>query len=296
MRPAAEAKGIHLEVDVGSRIDPVRGDETRLLQIFWNLLQNAVKFTPAGGRITVTLMQEEDAAVVQVEDSGIGIAAEILPHIFDPFRQADTTSTRAYGGLGLGLALVRQLVDLHGGTVAADSVGTGHGATFGVRLPLARLRPGTEGPAIEYPVTPRSAGEPSLAGICVLVLDDDADTRMMLHALLESAGAQVAVAASTAEALAMLVEEPVDVVLADLAMPEEDGFVFMSRLRAWTEDQGHPPPAIALTAFTEERVRRLALAAGFRQYLPKPVEASTLLRAVAQLVPAATRAGDAPAE
>ena len=280
IRMAAEAKGVMLRTTVAPEVGVVRGDETRLLQVLWNLLSNAVKFTPAGEHIDLTLVREGEEAVVRVTDTGIGIPAAVVPTLFEPFRQADTSSTRAYGGLGLGLTLVRQLVELHGGTVEAASAGVGQGATFTVRLPLARLVPEPAVEPVRGDVGDLAAAEPSLAGLAVLVLDDDADTRAMLETLLELAGARVTTAASVGEALDCLAERPVDVVLADLAMPGEDGFAFIGQLRTWAAARGEPVPAIALTAFTEEKVRRLALAAGYQQYLPKPVDASVLLRAI----------------
>ena len=283
MQAAADAKEIRLETRLDQGVGPVRGDETRLLQALWNLLNNAVKFTPAGGRITIRLSCEEDHAVIRVVDTGIGIAPDLLAAIFDPFRQAEGVSARVYGGLGLGLALVRHIVELHGGTVEAASEGAARGATFTVRLPVVCLAPEPFAEPVRGTGGEVAAADLSLAGIAVLILDDDADTREVLGALLDMAGARVMTAASSGEALEVLETEQIDVVVADLAMPGEDGFAFISRMREQLATRRAPVPAIALTAFSEQQVRRLALSAGFRQYLAKPVDAAALFRTIREV-------------
>jgi signal transduction histidine kinase/ActR/RegA family two-component response regulator len=280
VQPDADAKHITLDVAVDPATGTLRGDSTRLQQIVWNLLSNAVKFTPRGGRIALHVAPAGARARVTVTDSGDGIPREFLPAIFQPFRQADASPTRLHGGLGLGLAIVKQLVEAHGGTIVADSDGEGKGATFTVELPAAALpaRP-TRAPASR--TTPGRTA--SLDGLAVLVVDDDAESRAVVAAHLENHRATVLTAASAEEALAVLVRERVDVLLADVAMPGEDGYTLLRRVRALDRATARTVPAAALTAFAREEDRREALAAGFQMHLPKPLDAGSLVAAVAML-------------
>ena len=281
-RPTAEARGIRLSCDGTETPVSVTGDAERLQQVVWNLLSNAVKFTPEGGRIDLRLRGEEHAAVVEVEDTGPGIAPEFLPHLFDHFRQADSSTTRRHGGLGLGLAIARHLAELHGGTLEAHSAGLGKGARFVLRLPL-RLRVETVAPAPVEAVVYAGAPLPSLAGLRVLVVDDEEDTRDLLSVVLSSQGAVVTTVGTAAEALTALTQHPVDVLVSDIGMPGEDGYTLMSRVRVLSAAQGGEVPAVALTAYARAEDRRRALAAGYQYHLSKPIEPGELVRMVARV-------------
>jgi CheY-like chemotaxis protein len=270
----------------------IAGDAGRLQQVVWNLLANAIKFTPSGGRITVSLERMGSDVRISVSDTGEGISPDFLPFIFDRFRQADGTSTRRHGGLGLGLAIVRHLVELHGGTVKAESAGTGRGATFIIRLPRAvpadrsRSRSGKAEslrPSQEEASTMPLRAVSSLAGVRVLLVDDDRDTLQTLVALLVEANATVQVAASAAEALALLEWYTPDVLVSDLAMPDADGYSLIGEVRAREAETGKQTPAVALTAYVtvEDHVR--ASAAGFDIFVSKPVEPNELIMAIANL-------------
>jgi CheY-like chemotaxis protein len=278
-RPAADAKGIRIEAELGTEASTFLGDGNRLQQIAWNLLSNAIKFTPSGGAVHVTLRRTDGAVELRVADNGAGIAREFLPFVFDRFRQADSTTTRVHGGLGLGLAIVRHLVELHGGTVHADSEGVGKGATFIVRLPAVR--------AVSDEGTRRQAGrEPlpdpaALAGVTVLVVDDHADARELVAVVLEQHGARIEAAGSVKEAVDILHRSAVDIVVADLGMPDEDGYALMKRLREDLSPHLRQIPAIALTAYVGDGDRRRTFEAGFVEHLAKPVEPGDLARAVA---------------
>ena len=284
VRPAAAARRIDL-VPIVEGPSTIRGDPERLQQVLWNLLTNAIKFTPDGGRIETRLTPGEDAALVEVTDSGKGIDPEFLPYVFDRFRQADSSSTRAHGGLGIGLALVRHLVELHGGAVEARSGGEGSGSTFAIRLPVGG--PATEDETVA-PVPAATVsrasltGLPSLRGLRVLVVDDEADARELLGVILRGKGADVDAASSVAEGMALLEAEPPDVLVSDISMPEADGYELIRRLRE-REGDGALTPAIALTAYARERDRERALASGFQLHLAKPVEPDDLVLAVANL-------------
>jgi len=276
-------------------LDPsslVLGDSDRLQQVIWNLLSNAVKFTPKRGRIQVSLSRINSHVEVAVSDTGKGIAAEYLPHVFDRFSQADTSIRRHFGGLGLGLTIARQLVELHGGTIAARSDGEGKGATFVIQLPRSLLAAHPPGETREHPTAeaPGSPGlpYPSLAGLRVLIVDDDAATREVAQAILEPLGADMRLAASAAEGLAMLVRDRPDVLVADIEMPGEDGYSLIHSVRALPAHAGGGTPAAALTAFARPEDRWRALDAGFQLHLAKPVEPLGLAIAVAHL---AGRAG-----
>jgi PAS domain S-box-containing protein len=275
----ARSKGIETVFDFGAQPAHVMGDGRRLQQVFWNLLSNAVKFTPRGGRIHVRTMLAPSSVTVTVSDTGQGIPAEFLPHVFDRFRQADGSSSRRHGGMGLGLAIVRHVVDLHGGDVGARSDGEGKGSTFSVTLPRARLQ--------DSEMTAESAPdsrEPfSLAGIHVLLIEDDDDAREMAEAVLLQAGARCRSVASAVAALNALDHEPADVVISDIAMSEIDGYEFIRRLRAREADRGGRIPAVALTAFARKEDRERALASGYDAHVAKPIDPREILRTARDL-------------
>ena len=277
VRPTAS--GRHLELSLVERSTClVRGDAGRLQQVVWNLLTNAIKFTPAGGSIRITVIRDARQVSVSVADTGAGIPPEFLPHVFDRFRQADQTSTRGHGGLGLGLSIVKHLVELHGGSVSAASAGPGQGARFTVRLPAEELAAGAVPPF----AAPRPA-EISLAGRTILVVDDDASTRDVVSAALERAGANVCIAASAAEGWNALHDRVPDVLVTDLAMPEEDGFSFVRRVRQ-SSTLGERLPAIALSAFADARSEESARAAGFSAFLAKPARPDALVGLIDRLL------------
>jgi signal transduction histidine kinase/ActR/RegA family two-component response regulator len=281
--PSAQAKGIRLRKVVDPRAGPVVGDPTRLQQIVWNLLSNAVKFTPKGGRVDVHLSRVNSHVEIVVTDSGIGIAAETLPHVFERFRQADSSTTRAYGGLGLGLAIVKQLVELHGGSVRATSEGPGQGTSFIVALPLHVVR---ADPSREHPQSDLVSPPPvplSLSGIRVLVVDDEPDARELLKVTLESRDAIVVTAASADEALERIGAERPDVIVSDIGMPGKDGYALINEVRARPVDAGGRTPAIALTAFARSEDRTRAMLAGFQVHMAKPIAIEELIATVASL-------------
>ena len=287
IRGAAEAKQVRLEAQFEFSEGQVRGDPVRLQQVVWNLLSNAVKFSAQGGHVVVRLAGVDEQVVIAVQDEGEGIAPEFLPHVFERFWQADATRTRAHGGLGLGLAIVRELVHLHGGSVEAASEGKGRGTTLTVRLPLVR-----EGPDAEsiFPPRPALSGErfhptPTLKGVQVLVVDDDPDARESIAVALEQSGACVHAVGSAAEAVESLERNPPDVLLSDIAMPGMDGYALLRQARARL--RGARVVAAALTAYAGEEDRRRALAAGFQMHLAKPVEPAELVATVAKLAYAA---------
>jgi PAS domain S-box-containing protein len=284
VRPAAESKEIRLDSGLPPHLPSVSGDPDRLQQVVWNLLMNAVKFTPKGGRVQVQLHCVNAYVEFVVSDSGMGIAADVLPHIFERFRQGDSSSTRAYTGLGIGLALVRHLVELHGGTVTASSPGPGQGATFLVKLPVAGTLPATTGvaPGAERAVT--EAGTVPLRDVRVLVVDDDRDSVEMASTILMRAGAEVRSAASAAEALPLVRGWHPDALVCDIEMPGGDGYGFIRSVRALGPAEGGKVPAVAVTAYgrTEDRIKTLS--AGFNMHLPKPVDPVELTTVVATLV------------
>jgi light-regulated signal transduction histidine kinase (bacteriophytochrome) len=284
--PAAQAKTVRLQKVLDPRATAVWGDPNRLQQVLWNLLSNAIKFTPKGGRVQVSVARVNSHVELTVADSGMGIPPEFLPHVFDRFRQADASTTRAYGGLGLGLAIVRHLVELHGGTVAARSDGPGTGATFVVRLPLK---------ATEQAVADGGAGRPSggvgecpespsLAGLRVLVVDDEPDARHLIRRILEQCGTVVTTAANVPEALTALAGGRFDAIVSDVGMPGQDGYDLIRQVRAMPTDAGGRTPAVALTAMARVEDRRRALLAGFQIHVPKPVDPAELLAVVASIV------------
>jgi signal transduction histidine kinase len=289
VRPAAEARGLRLESRLDAPVGRVAGDPARLQQVVLNLLVNAVKFTAPGGRIGVRLQALGPNVRVTVSDTGQGIAPDLLPYVFERLRQADATSTRAQTGLGLGLAIVRHLVELHGGTVRADSPGEGQGATFTVTLPLAP-DPGTEGePEVaeggRWEAIGRVAepGQPSLDGVRVLVVDDERDARDLLTLVLQRGGASVVAAGSAADALRVLESDKVDVLLADVAMAGEDGYALIRKVRALSREQRRRVPAAAVTAYAGVGDRARALLEGFDRHVAKPVAPDDLVALVAGL-------------
>jgi PAS domain S-box-containing protein len=286
IRPAAEAKNIRLQMVLDPGANLILGDQNRLQQIIWNLLSNAIKFTPDGGRIQVQLERTNSYIEVSVTDTGKGIKPEFLPYVFDRFRQADSTSTRAQGGLGLGLAIVRHLVELHGGTVHADSPGEGKGATFTIRLPLPveqREEPREPGRRPQSMSRTQQEWQMKLDGLRVLVVDDEPDTREMLKAMLEQCDANVQAAGSAAEALQIMEWWQPDVLVSDISMPEEDGCELIRKVRALEPDRGGKVPAVALTAYARNEDRARVLSAGFQIHVPKPVEPAELTAVIASL-------------
>jgi PAS domain S-box-containing protein len=315
---AASTKSIQVQTTLQPLEGTVMGDANRLQQVLWNLLSNAIKFTPEGGRVEVRLetvidrhasaMEQPPSAIdaetidaetdpspilplspiphqvqITVVDTGKGIHSEFLPHVFEYFRQADSSITRSFGGLGLGLAIARQIVELHGGTIQADSLGEGQGSTFTVRLPLQRKRAPGQGYGA-MPLSPYSTPDSTLAGIRVLVVDDEPDMRALTEFVLLQHGAEVTVASSAAEAMAALAQSIPDVLLCDIGMPGMDGYALMQQIRARSQDAGGMIKAIALTAYAGESNRRHALAAGFHRHIAKPVEPEALVKAIVQLV------------
>jgi PAS domain S-box-containing protein len=282
VRPSADARGVRLVRVLDPRAGPVPADPGRLQQVVWNLLTNAVKFTPRGGQVDVLLRRVDSQLELTVADTGSGIPPAFLPHVFDRFRQADSSATRTHGGLGLGLSIVKQLVEMHGGTVHAASAGEDQGATFIVRLPLSALRPeaGEQHPAAPI-ASPALALD--LAGVRVLVVDDEPDARALLAHLLGEHGAVVQSAASADEALQAFAERPPDVLVSDIGMPGRDGYQLIRELRALPVEAGGRTPAIALTAFARSEDRTRALLAGYQLHVAKPIEPHELLAALASM-------------
>ncbi len=287
VRPATDAKGIRLTLDFDSRTPPVNGDPNRLRQVVWNLLLNAIKFTPRGGSVVVKLEPVELHARVTVSDTGEGISPDFLPYVFDRFRQAEASVARRQGGLGLGLAVVRHLVELHGGSVGVQSEGKGKGAVFTIDLPCVREH---EELAAESPISKppdRSSSRPGrvklLDGLKVLVVEDDDDSRSLVGTLLRNHGADVFLAASVREAMKALEGIVPDVLVSDLGMPDEDGYAMIANLRRLPIERGGTAPAIALTGYATSKDREQALAAGYQVHMAKPIEPEVLVAAVAKL-------------
>jgi CheY-like chemotaxis protein/anti-sigma regulatory factor (Ser/Thr protein kinase) len=280
VRPAADAKGIALEASLDREADQITGDPDRLQQVVWNLLSNAVKFTNEGGRVEVRLGRVDPYIQISVSDSGCGISPEFMPYLFERYRQADASGARRKGGLGLGLTLVRQLVEMHGGSVTAESDGEDKGATFTVKLPVRAIYTAeTERPPLA------GAQTKSLEGVLAAVVDDEANARELITSVLESYGAQVAAFASAGEAFDVLTSERrPDVLVCDLAMPGEDGFSLIRKLREWEKTHDGVLPAIALTAFGRIEDRTRALYAGFQMHIVKPVEPVELAIVVRSLI------------
>lgn len=285
---AIDSKELHLEVTLDPSARHTVGDASRLQQIVWNLLANAIKFTPAGGRIEVKVERAASYLRLRVSDSGQGIGENFLPFIFDRFRQADGTTTRLHGGLGLGLAIVRQLVELHGGTIKADSAGEGLGSTFTIKLPLA-----SQGSSRRKKTTGRLRAKevsdghfttvPGLDEVKILLVDDDPDTLQFLHVMLTESRAVVQTANSVGEAMEILEWYRPHVLVSDLAMPNEDGYSLIARLRELEGANGTEIPAVALTSYVRVEDRARALAAGFNMFVPKPIQPNELITAIASL-------------
>ncbi|HEV8426612.1 MAG TPA: ATP-binding protein [Pyrinomonadaceae bacterium] len=281
VRPAAEARGVRVQRVVDTGLLSIPGDPVRLQQVVWNLLSNAIKFTPRDGRVQIRSERVNSHLEIVVSDTGQGISADFLPHVFERFRQADQKTSRLHGGMGLGLAIVRHLVELHGGTVHAESEGEGKGATFTVMLPITplyqvdssggRVHPG----AID--LLPADDSTDRLDGLTILVVDDEADTRDLLRQGLEYCGATVKVAGSAGEAIASLKVSVPDILISDIGMPETDGYDFIRQVRNLPQQRGAKLPAIALTAYTRVEDRLHALRAGYDMHVPKPVELTELV-------------------
>jgi len=287
VRPASEAKEIRLQLLVDPSTGPVLGDANRLQQIVWNLLTNAIKYTPKGGLVQIQLEQVDSNVELTVKDTGIGIKRDFLPFVFDRFRQADSATTRKVGGLGLGLAIVRHLVELQGGTVSAESEGEGQGATFKVRFPIAVVTGNfSQSPAElfrEKEQPEQSPYEANLSGLRILAIDDEPDARALLEAVLSQCGADVKTAASSEEGLEIIKGWRPNVIVSDIGMPEEDGYRFIRRVRALPPEEGGDTPAAALTAYARAEDRLRVLSSGYQTHLPKPIEPAELAAAVASL-------------
>jgi len=290
VRPATQAKNIRLQVVLDPMAGPVRGDPNRLQQVLWNLLTNAVKFTHKDGRVTITLARVNSHLEIEVIDNGEGIEPAFLPHMFDRFRQGDASTTRRHGGLGLGLSIVKQLVELHGGSISVKSAGRGMGATFRVVLPVMATAVDSTVPAEAREHPAHSVSGPDveamsiidLTGAKVLVVDDEPDARLLIQRLLEDCHASVLTASSAVEALQVLGRDSVDVIVSDIGMPGEDGFSLIRRIRA-IKDRNASTPAVALTAYARVEDRVKAIQAGFQMHLSKPVEPMELMTMVASL-------------
>jgi CheY-like chemotaxis protein len=291
---AAETRQIDVQLFVDDDVPLASGDPGRLQQVAWNLLANAIKFTPRGGRVEARMRREDAEVALEVRDSGQGIDADFLPHVFERFRQADSSSTRGHGGLGLGLAIVRHLVELHGGSVGVASEGEGRGATFTVRLPLRTAAPTAaandraasdddEAATATGEARTASAATGELSGVRALIVDDEPDARELLVAVLEHYGATVTSAATADEALQRISRERPDVIVSDIGMPGTDGYALMRRLRELDEAHGGATPAAALTGFARPEDGRRATDSGFDAHLPKPVDAAELVHTVLEL-------------
>jgi signal transduction histidine kinase/CheY-like chemotaxis protein len=286
VQPSADGKSLTLRKMIDPNAGPVVGDPNRLQQVVWNLLNNAVKFTPKGGKIDVIVQRVNSHLEIIVHDSGLGMSAQFLPQVFERFRQADSSTTRKFGGLGLGLSIVKQLVELHGGTVRAESAGEGLGSTFIVSLPVRAVRD-VAASSREHPTTPRPeqirAPEVSLAGLEVLVVDDEADARELVQVVLTDAEAVVIVAASAEEALALVRSRRPHVIVSDIGMPDRDGYEFIRDVRRLPSAEGGRTPAIALTAFARSEDRTRAMRAGYQVHVSKPIEPDELVATIKSL-------------
>lgn len=284
VRPTAEAKGLVLDAQIDGTVPPLRGDAARLQQILWNLLNNAMKFTPSGGHVTVHVRRSDADVVIAVADTGAGIEESFLPHVFERFRQADASTTRQHGGLGLGLSIVKNLVEMHGGTIAAASAGPGRGSTFTVSLPACSRAPVSHA-APRHPTAALDAHH-ALLGRRILVVDDDADARELLNVLLLSSGATVLLASSAAEALRRMEVEgaTIDLVLSDLGMPQMDGLELLRRLRTLPAARGGAVPAVAVSAYARSEDRLAAVDAGYQLHISKPYDPEELIAVCASAI------------
>lgn len=288
LRPAADARQIRVQTTYDPSVGPFQGDPARLQQVVWNLLSNAIKFTPEGGQVRVTLQRSDAHIDIAVGDTGRGIGPAFLPYVFDPFRQADGSTTRKHSGLGLGLAIVKHLVELHGGTVQAHSDGEGRGATFTVRLPIKAVQDASlESEAPQHPASspsPANGQSPQLAGVRILVVDDEPDALRVLTRVLEQAGARVQAVASAGAAIAAIRQAPPQILISDISMPEQDGYALIEQIRQLPPHQGGRIPAIALTAFARHEDRRRALQSGFDVHLAKPIDTPDLIATITRLL------------
>jgi len=293
LMPAAEAKQVRLTTIIDPRAEPISGDADRIQQIVWNLVSNAVKFTPKGGVIQVKLERVDSHVAVTVSDTGIGIGPEFLPYVFDRFRQADGSTTRRYGGLGLGLAIARHLVELHGGTIQAASEGDGHGSTFTVMLPVMAVQAGPRPDDRHAPpaADDRRAREARLDGVTVFAVDDDHDALALVREILEAAGARVTAIDSAVKALEQIEQGRPDVVIADIGLPGMDGLELIARIRRLPDRRLRQVPAAALTAYARSQDRVRSLQSGYQIHLSKPVDPAELIAAIAAL---ARRVDDEP--
>jgi CheY-like chemotaxis protein len=282
VRPACEAKELTVGLDLDASVGPISGDPDRLQQIVWNLLTNSVKFTEKGGRIDISLKAEGSDAVLRVKDTGIGMSAELLPHVFERFKQGASSASRAHSGLGIGLALVLHLAEMHGGTVVAHSEGEGKGSSFTLRFPMLGTRAVVDKPTLGSVDAVASDGKTLLANLNILVIDDDQDARDLISTTLRQAGAAVVAAASVEEALAQARATTPQAIVSDIGLPGSTGYDLIREIRRRPETAGIP--AIALTAFGRVEDREKALAAGFQFHITKPVEPQHLVRLLAQLV------------
>jgi len=284
VRPTADAKGVRIDMEFDSAPLVVSGDANRLQQVIWNLISNAVKFTENGGRVTLGLHQVRSSVEIKVADTGQGISPEFLPYVFDRFRQADSTTTRQHGGLGLGLAIARHLVEIHGGTIRAESPGKGKGATFTLKLPLVDC--GDKASLLDTTeiVIPESTYQPRqlLSGLRVLVVDDDVDTLQLMATALKSRQATVTAVSSAVDALIAIKANRPDVLISDIAMPDEDGYALIEKVRSLDHGEEQTIPAVAITAYAKDEDRERALSSGFQIYLPKPVELTELVSVIAR--------------
>jgi len=286
LRPAADARSIHLKIAVDPRKSPISGDPDRLQQIIWNLLTNAIKFTPKGGRVQVWSQRIASHVEITISDTGQGINSELLPHVFDRFRQYDSSSTRTHGGLGLGLSIVRQLVELHGGTVTVESPGAGEGTTFKVILPLMSVHHELLDVEMTQPLIEShtlSHQQASLNELRVLVVDDESDARELIAAVLTGRGAEVVTLGSASEALEEMERQRFDVLVSDIGMPEMDGYELIEKVRQLPAERGGKIPAAALTAYAGVDDRMRVLSAGYHMHIPKPVEPAELAAVVGSL-------------
>jgi CheY-like chemotaxis protein len=286
VEPSAQAKGVRLESVLDPQSVVVAGDPARLQQVFWNLLSNAVKFTPKGGKVQVLLQRVDSHIEFSVSDTGIGIPSSYLPHVFERFSQKDSSTHREYGGLGLGLAIAKQLVDLHGGSIRAKSMGEGRGATFVVTLPLIILGKEEHSAGRVHPTAAElfeAVPVPRLDGVRALIVDDEADALELIQRVLQNQGALVTTARSAAEALRVLESSTPDILVSDIGMPGTDGYQFMRLVRA-AEPKGRRTPALALTAFARPDDRKHAILAGYQAHLAKPFDMAELAIVVAGLV------------
>jgi signal transduction histidine kinase len=281
VRPTAEAKGIRIETQIDPAPAMVAGDANRLQQVIWNMLSNAVKFTHSGGRVLVRVSQANRAAEISVTDTGQGIPREFLPYVFDRFSQADSTTTRHHGGLGLGLAIARHLVEIHGGTIRAQSRGEGEGATFTITLPLFDSAKSAESSATT--TGKRAPRVPQLlSGLNVLLVDDDSDTLNLMATALKRRQANVTAVSSAGEAMEAIREKRPDVLVSDIAMPGEDGYGLIEKVRALDNEEAQNSPAVAITAYAKDEDRARALSSGFQIYVAKPIELAELVSVVAR--------------